>query len=84
MQDAAHWLMDQENLERSEANWHAHQEVLQREAAEAVQQEKAHRKQLLDKYHLQAVDTNTSRHREVRQESKSKVSESIHFIVGML
>lgn len=75
LQDAAHWLMDQDSLERSEASWHARQEQLQRDAEQAARQEKASRKQLLDKYHLQAVPTSAYADVHIRstQAPKSKV-----------
>lgn len=75
LQDAAHWLMDQDSLERSEASWHARQEQLQRDAEQAARQEKASRKQLLDKYHLQAVPTSARAdvHTRSTQAPKSKV-----------
>lgn len=75
LQDAAHWLMDQDSLERSEASWHARQEQLQRDAEQAARQEKASRKQLLDKYHLQAVPTSAYAdvHTRTTQAPKSKV-----------
>lgn len=74
-QDAAYWLMDQHSLERSEASWHARQEQLQRDAEQAARQEKASRKQLLDKYHLQAVPTSAYAdvHTPSTQAPKSKV-----------
>ena len=62
LQDAAHWLMDQDDLARSEARWFARQEQLQRDAEEAARQEKANRKKLLEKYHLQAVPTSAQTH----------------------
>lgn len=67
--------MDQGNLERSEASWYARQEQLQRDAEQAARQEKANRKQLLDKYHLQAVPTSAHTHVHTRrvQAPKSKV-----------
>lgn len=80
LQDAAHWLMDQDNLERSEASWHARREQLQRDAEQAARQEKANRKQLLDKYHLQAVPTSAHAdiHTRSKQAPKSKVLLSCH------
>lgn len=73
LEDAAHWLMDQENLAQSEASWHACQEQKQRDAAEAARKEKEHRKQLLAKYHLQAVGTSASTEpKQARQAPKSK------------
>lgn len=75
MQDAAHWLMDQEDLAKSEATWLACQERKQRDAAENARKEKEHRKQLLAKYHLQAVGTSaTNEAQKVRQAPKNKVS----------
>jgi len=75
VQDAAHWLMDQENLAQSEASWHACQEQKQRDAAEAARKEKEHRKQLLAKYHLQAVGTSApTEPKQARQAPKNKVS----------
>ena len=75
LQDAAHWLMDQDNLERSEAHWFARQEQLQRDAEEAARQEKINRKKLLEKYHLQAVPSSAQTHvpMQSRQGTKSKV-----------
>ena len=77
LQDAAHWLMDQDDLENSEASWYARQEQLQRDAEQAARQEKANRKQLLDKYHLQPVPTCAHTHLHTRSvqapKSKSKV-----------
>ena len=80
LQDAAHWLMDQDNLEKSEASWYARQEQLQRDAEQAARQEKASRKQLLDKYHLQAVPTSAcvDVHSRSMQAAKSKVLPSCH------
>ena len=80
LQDAAHWLMDQDNLERSEAGWYARQEQLQRDAEQAARQEKASRKQLLDKYHLQAVpmSMHTDVHTRSVQPPKSKVLPLCH------
>ena len=71
--------MDQEDLEQSEACWHAHQQQKQRDAAEAARREKASRKQLLDKYHLQAVDTcpNIALPKHAQQAQGSKVSTSL-------
>jgi len=75
VQDAAHWLMDQENLAQSEASWHACQEQKQRDAAEAARKEKEHRKQLVAKYHLQAVGTSApTEPKQARQAPKNKVS----------
>lgn len=86
LQDAAHWLMDQDNLERSEASWYARQEQLRRDAEQAARQEKASRKQLLDKYHLQAVPT--SAHADVHtrnmQATKSKVVPFCHYCDSFL
>ena len=67
--------MDQDNLERSEASWYARQEQLQRDAEQAARQEKASRKQLLDKYHLQAVPMSARAdvHTRSVQAPKSKV-----------
>ena len=75
LQDAAHWLMDQDNLEVCEADWHARQEQLQRDAEEAARQEKINRKKLLEKYHLQAVPISAQTHipTQSRQGTKSKV-----------
>ena len=80
LQDAAHWLMDQENLERSETGWYARQEQLQQDAEQAARQEKASRKQLLDKYHLQAVPTSMRADVQARsvQAPKSKVLPLCH------
>ena len=74
-QDAVHWLMDQDNLERSEGSWYARQEQLQRDAEQAARQEKANRKKLLEKYHLQAVPTSarTDVHTRSMQATKPKV-----------
>ena len=75
VQDAAHWLMDQEDLSKSETSWHACQEQKQRDAAEAARKEKEHRKQLVAKYHLQAVGTSApTEPKQARQAPKSKVS----------
>ena len=77
MQDAAHWLMDQEDLANSEATWQACQERKQRDAADSARKEKEHRKQLLAKYHLQAVGTSAiTEAQKARQAPKSKVSTS--------
>lgn len=74
LEDAAHWLMDQDNLEVCEADWHARQEQLQRDAEEAARQEKINRKKLLEKYHLQAVPISAQTHipTQSRQGTKSK------------
>lgn len=60
LQDAAHWLMDQPDVHQSEASWQACQAQKMQEAAESVRREKASRKELLDKYHLQAVNSSAS------------------------
>ena len=67
--------MDQDNLEVCEADWHARQEQLQRDAEEAARQEKINRKKLLEKYHLQAVPISAQTHipTQSRQGTKSKV-----------
>ncbi|KAL0049441.1 hypothetical protein WJX82_002527 [Trebouxia sp. C0006] len=73
LEDAAHWLMDQEDLSKSETSWHACQEQKQRDAAEAARKEKEHRKQLVAKYHLQAVGTSApTEPKQARQAPKSK------------
>ena len=82
VQDAAHWLMDQEDLSKSEASWHACQEQKQRDAAEAARKEKEHRKQLVAKYHLQAVGTSApTEPKQARQAPKNKVSKCSLVIV---
>ena len=74
IQDAAHWLMDQEDVYKSEARWHAVQEQRLQEAAENAKREKASRRQLLDKYHLQAVNTSACMPSSKPQQApKSKV-----------
>ena len=49
--------MDQQDVSKSEARWRSCQEQRAQETAEAAKREKASRKQLLDKYHLQVVNT---------------------------
>lgn len=72
MQEAAQWLLDQDDLGKSEARWQAQQEQQQREAAQAAKREKESRKQLLAKYDLQAVTSGPSPVAETKRQSNSK------------
>lgn len=72
MQDAAQWVLDQDDLSKVEARWHAQQEQQQIDAVQAAKRDKENRKQLLAKYHLQAVTTGPSVVADVKKQSTSR------------
>lgn len=76
-QEAAQWVLDQDDLCKNEACWCAHQQQQLHEAAQAAKREKENRKQLLAKYDLQAVTSGPSIVADNKKQSTSKQASKV-------
>ena len=72
MQDAAQWVLDQDDLPELQSGWQARRQQQEQAAALAAKQDKENRKRLLSKYDLQAVSTGPSVVADARHHSSSK------------
>lgn len=80
-QDAAQWVLDQDDLLELQSGWQARQQQQEQAAVVTAKQDKENRKRLLSKYDLQAVHTGPTILADARHHSSSKATTKVSWAI---